>query len=220
VLARKSLVALEGGRSIEDESTSTRLLVDIRTVFAKRDRISSRELLGGLHELEEAPWGDWFGKPLSAAQLNRLLHDFSIHSRDIRFGEKALKGFHRNQFQDAWARYVQPEPRQRDNPHPEAENRASQAATDEPVSRHGNGRNPTPQAECRGVAAESAELPEAEVEDAHPRARHPAGGVALMAHGLTGETQPSHQNGWTAEAADQFIKKALEIFPGSAEEQS
>jgi hypothetical protein len=161
-LARKSLVALQGGHTIEDESISTRLLADVRTVFGDKDRISSRELLEGLHGLEEGPWSDWFGKPLSAAKLNRLLHDFSIHSRDVRFQEKSLKGFHRRQFEDAWARYVQSEPRQRDNPHSKAENRESQAATDTSLSRHGNGRNPALEAECRGVAAENAEPDEQE----------------------------------------------------------
>jgi hypothetical protein len=101
--ARKSLVALQGGQSIEDESVSGRLLHDVRTVFGDRDRISSKELLQGLHELEEAPWADWFGRPLTAAKLNKLLHDFSIHSRDVRFDERSLKGFHRKQFEDAWA---------------------------------------------------------------------------------------------------------------------
>ena len=76
-------MALQGGHTIEDESTSTRLLADIHAVFEDRDRIASQDLLKGLHELEEAPWGDWFGRPLSAAKLNRLLHDFAIHSGDV-----------------------------------------------------------------------------------------------------------------------------------------
>jgi hypothetical protein len=76
-LARKALVALQGGRSIEDESTSTRLLADIRMVFGERDRIATRELLAGLHELEESPWEDWFGKPLTAEEP-----DLESHHRD------------------------------------------------------------------------------------------------------------------------------------------
>jgi hypothetical protein len=155
--ARKSLVALQGGHTIEDESISTRLLADVRTVFGDKDRITSRELLEKLHELEESPWADWFGKPLSAAKLHRLLHDFSIHSRDVRFGERTLKGFHSEQFEDAWARYVLSEPRQRDNPHSNAENGESQAATDDAMSRHENGRDPALGAECSGVAATDAE---------------------------------------------------------------
>jgi Protein of unknown function (DUF3631)/Toprim-like len=160
-LARKAYVALQGGRTIEDESVSTRLLADIYTVFGGQDRISSRDLLNGLHGLEEAPWEDWFGRPLTAAKLNRLLHDFGIHSRDVRFEDKSLKGFHREQFEDAWSRYLPSEPRQRDNPDSRAENGHSFAATSKTVSRQGKGRNPALQAESRGVAAETAE-PDAE----------------------------------------------------------
>ena len=161
VLARKSLVALQGGRSIEDESASTRLLADVRAVFGDRERVSSRELLKGLHELEEAPWGDWFSKPLSAAKLNRLLHDFSIHSGDVWVevdGErKSLKGFKREQFEDAWARYLHPEPREGENPLPERDCGGFENARAHPLSRHETGRKPAPQAGSRGLAAETAE---------------------------------------------------------------
>jgi hypothetical protein len=157
ILARKSLVALQGGRSIEDESTTTRLLVDVRTVFGERDRISSRDLLEGLHGLEEAPWADWFGKPLSAAKLNRLLHDFSIHSRVVRFGDKTLKGFQVEQFEDAWARYVQSEGKQGHNPHSTAENGEPARETELAVLPLEKGCNPAPQAGCDAVTPESAE---------------------------------------------------------------
>jgi hypothetical protein len=204
VLARKSLVALQGGHTLEDESTSTRLLADIRTVFGDRDRISSRELLDGLHALEEAPWGDWFGRPLSAAKLNRLLHDFSIHSRTVRLDEKTPKGFHREQFDDAWARYLQSEPQHRHNPLPERDSGESKSATDDPVLRHESGSKPAPQAECGVVAAEDAESPADDDTSKFVRAE-------------TNHLEIGGGGEWNAGEANALIGRAKEMFPGSVE---
>jgi hypothetical protein len=156
-LARKALVALQGGRHIEDESVSTRLLADIRTVFGDRDRIATRNLLDGLRELEESPWADWFGKPLTAAKLNRLLHDFSIHSRTVRLDDRTAKGFQREQFEDAWARYLLSETSQRHNPHSNAEDEPFREVTEESLLPPENGRNPAPEAGCDVVTSENAE---------------------------------------------------------------
>jgi hypothetical protein len=155
--ARKSLVALKGGHTIEDESISTRLLADIRTVFGDKDRVASRALLEGLHELEEAGWDDWFGRPLSAAKLNRLLHDFAIHSRVVRFGDKTAKGFLREQFQDAWARYLRSERSQSHNAHSDAGNERSAAVTHPGVLPPERGRKPAPQAGCDLATSQSAQ---------------------------------------------------------------
>jgi hypothetical protein len=155
--ARKSLVALQGGHTIEDESISTRLLADIRTVFGDRDRISSRELLEGLHGLEEGPWSDWFGRPLTAAKLNRLLHDFAIHSRVVRFGDKTAKGFVREQFEDGWARYLLSEGKQGHNPRPERENDGFGEVTEPAVLPPERGRDPAQQAGCDVFTPGSAE---------------------------------------------------------------
>lgn len=156
--ARKSLVALQGGHTIEDESTSTRLLADIYTVFEDKDRIASKDLLQALHELEEAPWADWFGRPLSASKLNRLLHDFAIRSRVVRFGDRTAKGFVREQFEDAWARYLLSERKQGHNPHAERENGASGEVTEATVLPFEIGRNPALGAGCDPVTSPEAEL--------------------------------------------------------------
>jgi Protein of unknown function (DUF3631) len=61
--ARRAIVELHGCREIDDESSGVRLLADIREVFEARDidRLASSDLLDDLHQLDEAPWGDWFG---------------------------------------------------------------------------------------------------------------------------------------------------------------
>ena len=176
--ARKSLVALQGGHTIEDESTSTRLLADIHTVFEDRDRVASKDLLQALHELEEAPWADWFGRPLSASKLNRLLHDFAIHSRVVRFGDKTAKGFLREQFEDAWARYLLSERSQGHIPHGERENAGFGEVTEPALLPFENGRNPALGADCDLVTSLDAEPADeaAETELARVRAKFPEGG--------------------------------------------
>ena len=105
--ARRALVELHGGREVEDESSGVRLLADIRTVVGDRDRLATAELLEGLHGLDEAPWGDWDGKPLSARKLGEKLRPYGVHSRTVRFDdESTAKGFLRDQFEGPWSRYI------------------------------------------------------------------------------------------------------------------
>jgi hypothetical protein len=105
--ARRALVELHGGRDVEDESAGVRLLADIRSAFEDHDRLASTELLDALHRLDEAPWGDWYGKPLSARVLARLLRPYGVHSRTVRFDdESTAKGFLREQFEEPWSRYI------------------------------------------------------------------------------------------------------------------
>jgi Protein of unknown function (DUF3631) len=105
--ARRALVELHGGREIDDESVGVRLLADIQNVFGDRDRLASSDLLGGLHGLDEAPWGDWYGKPLSARALAKMLKPYGVHSRTVRFDDDSTaKGFLSEQFEGAWSRYI------------------------------------------------------------------------------------------------------------------
>ena len=155
--ARRALVELHGGREIEDESSGVRLLDDIRAVFGDDDRITTTVLLDRLTELEESPWGEWFGKPLTSRGLSRLLKPYTIKSRAIRVDEKVSRGFLREQFERSWAQYLPPKVQQRYNPHSNAENGESESATNTSVLRIENRRNPAPQAECNAVADSDAQ---------------------------------------------------------------
>jgi hypothetical protein len=105
--ARRALVELHGGREIDDESAGVRLLADIQTVFVERDRIATADLLAELHALDEAPWGDWYGRPLSARKLAQMLRPYGVHSRTVRLDDGTTpKGFLREQFEGAWSRYI------------------------------------------------------------------------------------------------------------------
>jgi uncharacterized protein DUF3631 len=64
--ARAAAVKLSG--EAEDnaaESVLVRLLSDMREVFGESDSLWTRTILGRLHDIPEAPWGDWYGKPLN-----------------------------------------------------------------------------------------------------------------------------------------------------------
>jgi hypothetical protein len=105
--ARRALVELHGGREIEDESSGVRLLADVQTVFGDLDRIATADLLDALHGLDEAPWADWYGRPLSARKLAEKLRPYGVHSRTVRLDDGTTpKGFLKEQFEAAWSRYL------------------------------------------------------------------------------------------------------------------
>lgn len=103
----------------EDEggvpSMGIQLLIDIRTVFdmGGEDRLSSADLVSGLCSIEDAPWRTaGFGSvPLQANGLSRRLDDYKIAPKVIRHAldwEKKMRGYMRDWFEDAWARYCPP----------------------------------------------------------------------------------------------------------------
>jgi hypothetical protein len=119
VEARAACVELYGGRQIDDESIGIRLLADIRGVVGDRDRMASADLLDALHDLDEAPWGEWYGKPITNRALATLLKPYGIKSRTIKLRDgKTPKGFLREQFESAWSRYPPPKTPLRHNPLP------------------------------------------------------------------------------------------------------
>jgi putative DNA primase/helicase len=117
-LARKAALGLT--QDLEDESTRTLLLADIRRVFDAegKDRFACAELAAKLASLatshEDA--GPWiaFGKtskPITQRQIGKLLSEFSIYARTIRVDENTTpKGYLREQFEDVFERYVPPRP--------------------------------------------------------------------------------------------------------------
>lgn len=62
--------------------------------------------LEGLHAIEESPWGEWFGKPLSAHGLSRLLKPYRIKTMPVRVDGETVRGYKAEQFADAYARVV------------------------------------------------------------------------------------------------------------------
>jgi len=89
-----------------------RLLADIREVFGERDHLPTNDLLQALHDMDEAPWGEWYGKPLTARGLARLLEPYRVVPLRRRVDGHNLRGYFTADFLDAWQRYLPGEPEQ------------------------------------------------------------------------------------------------------------
>jgi len=99
-----------GAKDLAEDSICVRLLSDIHAIFVGRglDRISSGDLVEALVGIETSSWSEWSrGKPISKAKLAHLLSTFGITPSDIRFPDgKVLKGYRKEDFVDAWSRYL------------------------------------------------------------------------------------------------------------------
>ncbi|HEU6445317.1 MAG TPA: DUF3631 domain-containing protein [Gaiellaceae bacterium] len=107
--ARKAALVLSGTVDADDASAGVRLLADTRSIFDAHgvDKIASAELAENLHEIEESPWGEWYGKPISPRGIATLLSHYGIRPRTVRLDdETTAKGYKRDQFEDAWSRYT------------------------------------------------------------------------------------------------------------------
>lgn len=107
MLGRLAAVALSSDE-VTDLSTGVRLLDDIRDVFDGVDHLSTADLLTALHDIEEAPWGEWYGKPITARGLAKLLAPYRVRPllRRPGSGSGPMRGYFRSEFTDAWSRYL------------------------------------------------------------------------------------------------------------------
>jgi hypothetical protein len=122
-LARETAVTF--ARSYHDEDIGVILLSDIRDIFNRTgaDRMTSVDLIAALLDVEESGWSEYRGmhddqqpKKLSAGEMARLLRPFGIRPRSIwpvavkrHKGSSSRKGYYRSQFEQAWARYCDPD---------------------------------------------------------------------------------------------------------------
>jgi hypothetical protein len=104
--AREAAVSLSTGAEREDDSLTVVLLRDIHDYFEGdgNDRVRTADLLNHLHAIEDSPWGDWYGKTLSAHGLSRLLKPYRIQTMPVRVDGETVRGYKREQFADAFAR--------------------------------------------------------------------------------------------------------------------
>jgi Protein of unknown function (DUF3631) len=115
---REAVVTLAGAS--RDEDPAVTLLSDVRAIFDRLavGRIGSDELIRELIALDDAPWSEWRGprndqqpRKLTTRQLALLLRPFGIRPRTIWLPATAdgkattAKGYHREWFAAAWARY-------------------------------------------------------------------------------------------------------------------
>jgi len=106
--AREIAVELSTGETRLDDSMSARLLADIRTVFMENDeeRFKTADLIDKLAAIEESPWGDWYGKPITPQTLSKLLRPYRIKTMPVWTEGKTVKGYKVEQFADAFLRVL------------------------------------------------------------------------------------------------------------------
>ncbi|MGO8958701.1 MAG: DUF3631 domain-containing protein [Streptosporangiaceae bacterium] len=104
--AAQACTAFVNGAREDTETVGTRLLGDIRDVFGDADALWTETILERLHALDEAPWGDWYGKPLNPRDLAKLIKPYQAKSRDVRHDGVVRKGYYRADLLDAWNRYA------------------------------------------------------------------------------------------------------------------
>lgn len=111
--ARRVAVSVMAGRDGSD-SLGAQLLGDLRDLFARLDveRMSTAGLVHELGVIEERPWAEFRrGHPITPRQLARLLEPFDVAPRNLRLpGGTVAKGYFRDDFADAWSRYLAPTP--------------------------------------------------------------------------------------------------------------
>lgn len=108
-LARATRAALILSGKSDTQSAGNELLQDIQHVFEKKRvaRISTADLIAVLIDDDEAAWATYNrGRPLTPRQLGKMLSAYGIKSKNIRTGYEQAKGFEREQFDDAFGRYL------------------------------------------------------------------------------------------------------------------
>jgi hypothetical protein len=89
-----------------EEDLKVELLFDIRVAFYSRgtDRIGSSELQMMLAAMDDRPWADFKGRPITTRRIAEMLKPFGIKPDH---GSHA-NSYSRNSFSDAWSRYETP----------------------------------------------------------------------------------------------------------------
>ena len=112
-LCESAAVALVSETKDSSVSLGVRLLIDLHKVFGEDDRLSTKRVLERLFKIDQSPWGDFKGKGLSDRQMARLLKEYGIKPKDVRFPQDGgddviLRGYDRADFADSWQRYIPP----------------------------------------------------------------------------------------------------------------
>jgi len=108
--ARAAAISLVAQSKESTPSIGIRLLSDLRVIFGDREYLSTEDLLTALAAVEEAPWGDWKGKPINPRQLANFLRPYGVASKVIRFGSGTPRGYARADLYDPWMRYLSASP--------------------------------------------------------------------------------------------------------------
>jgi hypothetical protein len=84
-----------------------RLLADLRELF-DGDAMHGETILEALRKIDEAPWADYYGRPVNARDVAKLLSPYGVRSVDVKIGGINKKGYRRDHLHDPWSRYLDP----------------------------------------------------------------------------------------------------------------
>jgi hypothetical protein len=105
--ARAAAVALVAVGHEVEPSLNIRLLADVRTVFKDEQQLPTKKILAELCMIEDAPWNDLKGKPITNNQLARRLGQYGVKPKTLRFADDHFaKGYARADLHDVWRRYL------------------------------------------------------------------------------------------------------------------
>src|SRR5262245_13571424 len=91
-LAREAAVALVEQSKQSSPSLGLRLLADLRSVLMDTDAMPTEQILRSLHAMEDAPWGDLKGKPITDRALARLLAPYDIKPKLVKIAGHVFRG--------------------------------------------------------------------------------------------------------------------------------
>ena len=105
--ARTVALSLSSGETSDDESSlGVQLLRDIREVFVE-EHVAAADLVARLNSLDQSPWGGWSdGSGINSRSLGWKLKPYGIKAKSVRVDDQTPKGYERDQFMDAWDRYL------------------------------------------------------------------------------------------------------------------
>ena len=155
----KAIAALNA-TAPEDNETGVLLLKDLQQLFVQQQvqSIFSEDVEKHLHEMEERPWPEYGRppKPISKAQIARLLKSFEIHTKSIRIGTATAKGYTLEMCRDAFERYIYLLDPPSENvtasqPNNDAAKHENQNVTHPPGVTFSKSQNPAPILTCDGV---------------------------------------------------------------------
>jgi hypothetical protein len=106
--ALDAALALSTGEEREEDSLSVQLLRDIEAVFSTNaaQPYKTSDLIHELCRIEESPWGDWYGKPITPQRLGKLLKPYRIKTMPVWVEGEKHRGYKVEQFADAFLRVL------------------------------------------------------------------------------------------------------------------
>ncbi len=103
--AREAAKLMSG--NAEKPTAAVQLLADLKELIEGEERMATMDILAKLHEMEDRPWPEWKnGRPMTARQLASQLRPFGISPDKWNEGGITIRGYKKDDFVDAWARYL------------------------------------------------------------------------------------------------------------------